>query len=192
MHHLFFLWLLILMVVACHPKAEFVIHGRMPDTSFDGEQIYLVPLFNATADRVDSCTIQQGKFNFRGIADLQEVFIIRPKPILRINVQELLVVKEPGEIQVEMGSNSFVSGTETNNSIQAWKKQKEMFDRQVYDLQVEKNNLPDSLQATIANQLDSLITARKNYHDHTSESNKDNAFGKMLIRMLNQAEQIQN
>ena len=192
MRHLFFRLFLILMVVACHPKAESIIYGQMPDSSFNGEQIYLVPLFNATANRVDSCTIQQGQFKLKGIADPQEVYIIRPKPLLRLKVQELLVVKEPGEIYVEMGLSSFVSGTSTNDSLQAWKEQKEALDQQVYDLQVKKYNLPDSLQTTIVNQLDSLISARKSYHDLTAEQNKNNALGKMLRRMLNQTEHLPN
>ncbi|WP_163711228.1 DUF4369 domain-containing protein [Mangrovibacterium lignilyticum] len=182
-----FVVLFIILIVACQPNSHFSIQGQMPDTTFDGEQVYLVPVFGATVENVDSCTIEQGKFKFEGTPTPNEVFILRTKPMLRLKAQDQLVIKEQGIIWVEMNQNSFVTGTATNDSIQAWKEQKIKLDQQVYELQLKRRNSPDSLQETAQAKLDSLIAIGQNFHFRTAELNQDNALGKMLRKMLQQS-----
>lgn len=180
----FLLFMVGLLLFSCQGHPKFIIQGQMSDDTFDGEQMYLVPLFDATEDKVDSCTISQGKFQFEGTADSSQVFILRPKPILRINIQEALVVKEEGRIFVKMGQSSFVGGTSTNDSLQSWKIQKEARDQKIHNLQLADRNLSGSFKKAIDYQIDSLIIARKNYYFEAAKRNQDNALGQMILKML--------
>jgi hypothetical protein len=104
-----------------------VIEGSLPDTAYDGELVYLVPVKGATAENVDSTYINHGAFRFELAAgkDSEDVCIIRTRPLLRIKLQELLVIKEPGRLRVKLDSVSSASGTPLNDSLQLWKEQKE-------------------------------------------------------------------
>jgi len=121
-------YILLLLLVGCHSKEDYNIQGHLPDKSFDGEFIYLVPFENAVKEKVDSALIKDGKFRIEGVAQHAEIYIIRAKSILRFTLQELLVVKEPGELTVSIGSNSIVRGTALNDSLQHWKEKKLMAD----------------------------------------------------------------
>jgi len=67
----------LLLVANCQPKSQFSIYGNLPDSSYDGEYIYLVPMENATKDKVDSVQIKNGTFCFSGTIKTPEVFILR-------------------------------------------------------------------------------------------------------------------
>lgn len=96
------------------------IHGTVPDPSKEGKKIFLIPMFGKQdAEHVDSTVIKDGKFEFR--SDSAEMKIIRLDYHYRDNVQELLVVTEPGELQVAIGPDSRCSGTPQNDSLQVWK-----------------------------------------------------------------------
>ena len=96
------------------------IHGTVPDPSKEGKKIFLIPMFGKQdAEHVDSTVIKDGKFLFR--SDSAEMKIIRLDYHYRDNVQELLVVTEPGELRVTIGPDSRCSGTPQNDSLQVWK-----------------------------------------------------------------------
>jgi hypothetical protein len=51
--------------------------------------------------------------------------IIRTRPILRLTLQELLIVTEPGITKVVLNSVSSAHGTPQNDALQLWKEEKE-------------------------------------------------------------------
>ena len=83
---------------------KFTIEGTVPSTKYDGEWIYLVPAEGANSSNVDSTKIKNASFTFKG--DVERIAIIRTRPILRLSLQELLVVTEPGDIKVVLNSPS--------------------------------------------------------------------------------------
>lgn len=96
------------------------ISGIVTDSTKNGKKIFLVPVDGAQdAAHVDSTVIKDGKFEFT--KDSTGMEIIRLDYHYRDNVQELLVVTEPGEVKVTIGPNSTSSGTPQNDSLQAWK-----------------------------------------------------------------------
>ena len=103
-------------------SAECRIHGIVPDKSKEGIKVFLVPVDGVQdAAHVDSTVIKDGKFEFT--KDSTGMGVIRLDYHYRDNVQELLVVTEPGDVNVTIGPNSTTAGTPQNDSLQAWKDQ---------------------------------------------------------------------
>ena len=98
------------------------IHGTMESAQWDGKKIYLVPMFgHVDAAHVDSTIIKNGRFEFA--TDSCEMKRITVEVTARYGTQDLLVVTEPGDIQVTIGKNSRAGGTPENDSLQVWKDQ---------------------------------------------------------------------
>jgi hypothetical protein len=102
---------------------EFTIEGKVPSTKYDGEWIYLVPAEGANSSNVDSTQVKNASFTFKG--NIERIAIIRTKPVLRLSIQELLVVTESGNIKVTLNSASSAHGTPQNDALQLWKEEKE-------------------------------------------------------------------
>ncbi|WP_340111733.1 DUF4369 domain-containing protein [Maribellus mangrovi] len=178
------LLILALGFMSCNSNKEFEITGQLPDKSFDGEWIYLVPMVNAPVERVDSTTIRDGKFSFSGKVDLPEIYVIRAKPLLRISLQELLVVKEPGKLQVYIGKNSSVAGTALNDSLQQWKEQKQILDNQLFLLYKSQKQAGEKEKELVEDKISQLRTKRANYNFQFAKNNKDNVVGELVIRFM--------
>ena len=99
------------------------IHGVMQDKSRDGKTIYLVPMVNATKDNVDSTIIKDGKFEF--VTQKNIMAIVRVELKSRYGLQDLLVVTEPGDLNVKIGAESSAEGTPQNDILQEWKQRTE-------------------------------------------------------------------
>jgi len=176
--------ILLLILTACQSGNNFFINGQMPDKTYDGEVIYLVPLENAQKERVDSVTIADGIFKFEGIAKDSEIYIIRAKPVLRYNLEELLVVKEPGELTVKLGKNSLVFGTSLNDSLQHWKDKKMMFDYINAELVKQFHSSDEALKAGIQQKSDSLHIDAMKFHFNFARNNKDNVVGQFVLKIM--------
>ncbi len=137
-------------MAGCKPTAKkiCVIHGTMESSRWDGKKIFLVPMFGLQdAAHVDSVVIKDGKFEFT--ADTTEMKVIRVDYHFRDGVQDLLVVSEPGDVKVTIGSNSISGGTPQNDSLQVWKDKVISFNTEYNKLrmQVRQGGSTDSLMA---------------------------------------------
>lgn len=111
------------------------IHGKMESGRWDGKKIFLVPMFGLQdAAHVDSVVIKDGTFEFA--VDTVEMKVIRVDYHYRDGVQDLLVVSEPGDVEVTIGANSITSGTPQNDSLQVWKDQMMKFNRDYAELRM--------------------------------------------------------
>lgn len=122
---------------------NYVIEGTLPSVKYDGEWIYLVPMENAPG-RVDSVKITNASFSFSGQGE--EMRVLRLRHLLRIYIQELLVVTEPGTIHVKADSVGSVTGTPQNDALQKWKegrekKQEAYLSGRDYGMPPEKDSL---------------------------------------------------
>ena len=105
------------------------IHGVVENPQLNGKQIFLVPLENSSAEAVDSVYIQDGKFEF--VTDTCHMAQIIMDYHFRDGVQRLLVITEPGDINVTIGEVSSSSGTPGNDSLEVWKKATEKHQREM-------------------------------------------------------------
>ena len=115
--------LLSLLAVACHTvndnDGQCHIYGTV-NPKFEGKKIFLVPQQGpAVAETVDSVVIKDGCFTFHVAPG--EMKVIRIDYHFRTGVEDLLVVAEPGRIEVNIDSVSHGGGTPQNDSLQQWK-----------------------------------------------------------------------
>lgn len=90
------------------------------NSRFEGVKIFLVPMNEpAIAQNVDSVVITDGKFQFT--SEPGKLKSIRVDYRHRIGVEELLVITEPGNLEVVIDTVSSSKGTPQNDSLQAWK-----------------------------------------------------------------------
>lgn len=120
------------------------IHGIMESDRWDGQYIFLVPLEGVRDSlTVDSLVIENREFEF--LVDTCEMKILRVGFRQRKGLQDLLVVSEPGNVEVSLGSISFGGGTPQNDSMQVWKSRKEIFSADYTRLR-QRNKKHDSLK----------------------------------------------
>lgn len=172
----------VLVLASCTSENNFRIDGQLPDNSFNNEWVYLVPLQNAPVERVDSTQIKNGKFIFEGKVNAPEVYIIRTRPLIRLSLQELLVVKEPGQIYAYLGKTGKTKGTVLNDSLQVWKEQKELFDVKKNLLQQRYSSANENEKERIKEQQLKLAKQKNAYHFNFAKNNQKNVVGAMVTR----------
>ena len=165
---------------------ESVIEGRVPDANYENEKVYLVPVKDASSKTVDSTLIREGRFQFKLKPGKQNrIFIVRVKPLLRLNLQDILIFSEPGTVYVSMDKNSSSSGTPLNQTLQQWKEKKHASDSTRYVLYRKyKEETDESEKARLQSEIEEVNTDYRNFADSLAERNKDNAVGQ-FIRSLN-------
>lgn len=140
------------------------ISGTIPE-NYNGKKIFLVPFTNDSRFNVDSVVIRDGKFAF------ERDTLMLAKIILdyhyRIGVEPLLVVVEPGQINVVIDSVSHATGTPQNDSLDLWKGRKLAHDMQTRLMGAQIAKFRAEGDTVAANQMkaqsDSLHLAFKNY-----------------------------
>ncbi|MBQ2209644.1 MAG: DUF4369 domain-containing protein [Prevotella sp.] len=163
------------------------IKGTVSMEQFDGKQIFLVPLYGPqTAEYVDSVVIKDGKFEFT--TDTVMMAKILMDYHFRFGVQTLLVVTEPGELQVSIDSVSSAHGTPQNDSLQAWKEVTERHNRDYGMANLAARKLKesgDTVQAAkLAGQANAIHLAYKNLTRKKAESMKGTVLGDFLGQLF--------
>ncbi len=177
-------FVLFLILISCQSRNNFTIVGHLPDKTYDGEIIYMVPIENASKERVDSTFINNGTFHFEGFAKISEIYVIRAKPVFRFNLEELLVVREPGNLTVKIDKSSSVHGTPLNDSLQYWKERKMKFDLIDAELVKRYRDASDSVKQDLKQRSDMLNLDATNFHFNFVLNNKENAVGQFVQKMI--------
>ena len=141
----FYILLVLLCAVGCKPSATMVIRGTAP-IECEGLNVYLVPQPFPKAEQVDSTVIRDGRFEFEVDASqvrMCDITISRKSPV---PFQRLLVMIEPGEVEVEIGEVSMGGGTQLNDELAEWKR-----------VLSTAGNRADELRAEIAKQSDKAV-----------------------------------
>jgi len=176
------LFFLIICFTGCS-KNESVINGRLPDASFDNEWIYLVPIKNASKKTVDSVLIRDSSFQFKLKPKKQnQIFILRVKSLLlRMDLQNILIISEPGIIDVRLDKHSMASGTPLNQILQQWKEEKRISDSTYYSVFRKcKKETSESEKAQYQSELKEISEKYQTYADSLAEVNKDNIIGQFI------------
>ncbi|MDO4462605.1 MAG: DUF4369 domain-containing protein [Bacteroidia bacterium] len=183
---------LLFAVIACgsisscdDSKKDYVIDGVIHGGgNFEGETIYLVPFFNANSEKIDSAVIHNSRFVFKGKADAPEVYIIRMRPMIKIFVEELVFVREPGYIRTTMAEHSAVKGTPLNDSIQQWHTYNVQTKERIANLSKEVRRARQRRDQKLVDSLlhisDELLMEFNNKNRAMAAANRDNAFGQFL------------
>ena len=181
----FYLFTLLLLFGSCQQSNDGKCHieGTVNGEQYEGKRIFLVPNSGpATMETVDSMEIKDGKFHFE--PDSVQMYKILLDYHYRIGLQPLLIVGEPGTINVTIDSISHATGTPQNDSLEQWKIQTEIHNRQLGMMRkniVEMNKRGDSLQAKyIQQRADSFHLVYKNYTRQLAKNMEGSVLGNFL------------
>lgn len=159
------------------------IHGTA-NSRFEGKKIFLLPLNEpAVAATVDSVVITDGKFEFE--SEPGKMKVIRIDYLFRTGVEDLLVVTEPGHVQVVIDSVSSGKGTPQNDSLQAWKEYTLMHNKRLIPYRVkerEAREVGDSLvMDAMKVQIDSIEREYKHYSRKIADDIKEGPLHDFLM-----------
>ncbi len=171
-------------IIGCKQRNDFLIEGQLPDHTFDGEFVFMVPFEDATKEKVDSVLISNGKFTFQGHVRKKEIFIIRTRPLLRLQLQEILIAKEPGTIRIDFGRTSSAGGTSLNDSLQHWKNHKILFDQVMGQLQAVAGPPKTADVPAVQQQIDSLQHVIDDFHFNFIKNNRLNIVGQLIMKLM--------
>lgn len=151
--------------IGCKKSNVCQIHGTVVGEQYEGKRIFLVPFSGpATAETVDSVEIKDGKFEFT--PDSMQMYKILLDYHYRFGTQPLIVIAEPGDIQVKIDTISSAVGTPQNDSLQIWKELTEKHRREygaLNRLVRAKQQQKDSVEAAqIQEQAKAVHLAYKN------------------------------
>lgn len=140
------LLLLAFILVGCSQKAaqsgKCVIKGRVANPSLEGKRIFLVPMYGPKdSAHVDSVEIKDGNFEFHKDSVMLAKILLDYR--YRFNTQTLLVVTDPGVVEVIIDSVSSAKGTPQNEVLQRWKEITEVHNSQIGFM---RNNLKEAMQ----------------------------------------------
>lgn len=169
----------------CADQRTYEIKGTLPDDIYNGEYVFLLPLDGVMPRIIDSVQVENKSFVFTGKADSAQVKIIRLRPQLRLDIQELLVVQEPGEkIWVKLDSLSSSGGTRQNESLQAWKEAKMKADQTMFILrQMNTADVNDSTKVVITEQWEKVQKDFLEFNKRFIEENAGTAVGRFVKQM---------
>lgn len=158
-----------------HPTTDGKCHirGTVNGPEYEGKRIFLVPLTGpATAETVDSVEIKDGKFEFS--PDSMQLYKVLVDFRYRFATQPLLVVAEPGDINVVIDSVSHATGTPQNDSLEKWKMATERYNRERFTL----------LKANKTKEADSVHLAYKNLTRQMAQNLKEGTLHDFLIALF--------
>ena len=162
------------------------INGVVNGEQYEGKRIFLVPMYGPkTAEYVDSMEITNGQFHFE--PDSSQMYKILLDYHYRFGLQPLLIVGEPGTIEVIIDSISHATGTPQNDSLEKWKVQTEIHNLQLAKMRKNIADLQmkgDTVQAQyLAQRADSFHLAYKNYTRRMAKNLKEGVLYDFLKEM---------
>lgn len=153
-------------IVCCSKaKEEYIVKGSTSQSRLNGQKVYLVPYGSPTIEDsigVDSAVIENGKFEFRGSKGEFLARVTLDKKV-RYGTQDLLIITEPGTINIVIDSVSSGKGTPQNDALQSWKELKEDRDRVHWNQSQHIKYLREQGDSVYAN---SLADSLKNFNAH--------------------------
>ncbi|MDH6356599.1 DUF4369 domain-containing protein [Parabacteroides sp. PF5-9] len=176
--------IVVFVLISCKEEQKLLINGYVPGNEYDGEWIYLVPFSGATNETIDSVRITDGQFHFEKSIVKEEIAILRTRPVLRLRLQELLVVIEPGKLNVVLNEESFASGTPLNGRLQQWKERKEQMDDTENLLRKMLKTADDSSQVELQRRMEKLAEEYITYNYEFVKDNRNNELGSFIYGMI--------
>ena len=163
------------------------ISGEVVGEKYEGKRIFLIPFYGAkTHETVDSIEIKDGKFSF--VTDSFQMYKILLDLRYRMGLQPLIVVGEPGNITVTVDSVSHATGTPQNDSLEQWKVQTEIHNRQLGLMRKNVADLAkrgDTVQAKyIKQRADSFHLVYKHYTRQLAKNMEGTTLGTFLKELF--------
>lgn len=144
---------------------EYVVKGSTTQERLNGHRVFIVPYGSPTIEDsigVDSTVIENGKFEFRSRKGEYLARVTMDRKV-RYGTQDLLIVTEPGIINIVIDSVSSGTGTPQNDALQQWKDLKENRDNVHWNQSQHIKYLREQGDTVYAN---SLADSLRNFNLH--------------------------
>lgn len=178
---------------SCQQKSDGLcnIEGVVNGEQYEGKRIFVVPMFGPkTAEYVDSMEITNGKFSFTKdfTKDTMQMYKILLDYHYRFGLQPLIIVGEPGTINITIDSISHATGTPQNDSLEKWKGQTEIHNLQMVKMRKNIADLQktgDTIQANYLKQrADSFHLVYKNLTRQMAKNLEGSVLGDFLKNLF--------
>lgn len=143
----------------------------------------MVPFGSTSLAGQDSAIIRNGRFRFEGKVNIPEICELRMRPMMRLFVDKLVCIKEPGHVWVILNKRSSAYGTPQNDSLQAWRNYKYRTDSVLTVLNKKMKHLTGDELEQVQQKYDELQNSFDRRNKETVKLN-DNAFGEYIERFV--------
>lgn len=175
---------LMLFIVSCGSDNTYVIDGTLyGGASFEGETIYMVSFGSSSVEGQDSAVIRNGRFHFEGTVEQPEVCELRMRPMMRLFIDKIVLIKEPGHVWVTLSKQSAAHGTALNDSLQLWREYKMKVDSAMFSVSKKLKHAELAEKEQLEQEYDEL---KHDFIQHNKEVVRcnDNVFGDYIDRYV--------
>ncbi len=176
--------ILMFIIASCGSNDSYEIDGTLyGGASFEGETIYMVSFGSSSLEGQDSAVIRNGRFHFEGKVNRPEVCELRMRPMMRLFIDRLVLIKEPGHIWVTLNKQSVAHGTALNDSLQHWREYKMGVDSVMFKVSKKLKRAEGEEREALEQEYDEL---RHNFMEFNRQVvlRNDNVFGDYIDRYV--------
>ncbi len=127
------IWLFPICAILTGCNGQYEITGKT-NIIPDGETIFLQKQDNQQFEIIDSTTVNNGSFFFKGRQQSPAIAILVPADNHKSNFPPLLLALEAGKISVTFDSIAHISGTPLNDRLQNYQNKRRIYDRQIQQI----------------------------------------------------------
>ncbi len=175
---------LVFVIASCGSDNTFVVDGTLyGGASFEGETIYMVSFGSSSVEGQDSAVIRNGRFHFESDVDQPEVCELRMRPMMRLFIDKIVLIKEPGHVWVTLSKQSAAHGTALNDSLQVWREYKMSVDSAMFAVSKKLKRAEGEEQEALEKEYDKLKYSFLKHNKEVVQRN-DNVFGDYIDRYV--------
>lgn len=105
------------LMVGCAEKPSYTIDGTVSNSVFEGKTVYMQQMVARSYVNVDSTTVTNGKFTFKGVQTEPALRFLNIQPESDVVLAPAAFILENGKLVATLDSNSQVVGTALNDSL---------------------------------------------------------------------------
>ena len=159
-------------------KKSYVIQGIVPDSTYNGQLVYLIDDENDAA--IDSAVVANGKFTFTGVPDTSRFMHVGLERQLYANV-----ILEGGKITVDLSDPTKLSGTPLNDELAKYMNEQNALGEQIgseYEkIQETYKDDKATLRILLEEKNKEIQSLYNSLYEKYFYANKQNAIGKLLF-----------
>lgn len=174
-------------LIACQNKT-YKVTGNVADASYEGKNVYVQEMTDTEMITVDTAIVKDGAFTFEGRADSTVLrFIALDETVSSTNPSRVLLVLEPGKIEVKFDSLVTVSGTKLNDDYTSFRKDQQELSKEIralsqtYQSATMAGTMTDSLDTEITKAYEKVSEKLENMHVDFIKNNIKNPLGQFLF-----------
>ena len=124
----------LLPALSCHRSDMLTVNGKVNNNELNGSTVYVVNVEGSKEVAEDSAIIKKSSFRLSLPSDTLKIRTLRIFQHGTVKTEDLIFIKEPGNLNVVMGTKSSSSGTRLNKILMDWKKGNTQYDSIQNDL----------------------------------------------------------